>query len=146
MLSDHIGAVVGSTEPEEEGLLTRLTRRLTGADAEVGSRLETLPLEKYSQILAVGDDGAPRSACLASIRALSRRKFELKSFWLFAQARVKYLEPEQKTEVAAALQPLVEVRRARAHPCHVLLAPAQAMGGPCAGLGGCQAPADLRLR
>ena len=101
----------------------------------MGSRLETLPLEKYSQILAVGDDGAPRSECLASIRALSRRKFEPKSFWLFAQARVKYLEPEQKTEVAAALQPLVEVRRALAHPCcHVLLAPAQAMGGPCAGL------------
>ena len=75
LLSDHIGAVVGSAAPEEEGLLTRLTRSLTGssADAEVGSRLETLPLEKYSQILAVGDDGAPRSACLASIRALSRQ-------------------------------------------------------------------------
>ena len=73
LLSDHIGAVVGSAAPEEEGLLTRLTRRLTGADAEVGSRLEALPLEKYSQILAVGDDGAPRSACLASIRALSRQ-------------------------------------------------------------------------
>ena len=75
LLSDHIAAVVGSAAPEEQGLLTRLTRRLTGssADAEVGSRLEALPLEKYSQILSVGDDGAPRSACSASIRTLSRQ-------------------------------------------------------------------------